>query len=252
LRYSTLWSGLIRPLSDEQKRSVPTIFGGALLTTTLLYISIGCCCAYYFGEETKQSINLNFVDFTWGMDTNDKSNSSLVRRLVSLCSLIVVVFPALDTLSVFPLIANTLGNNLYAAVPKTKKYLKKFKFFGSDKTQIQLTAKILWRLVASVPPIIVSSVITELSFSLQLAGICGIVVALVTPALLHKSMMGTNMLSLKDLFTFQRMDPTELSLWAFGTPYASSISHQPVYSTVVLFVAFGALIICAMQMISSS
>ncbi len=40
--------------------------------------------------------------------------TSLIFRIL-IC--IVVVFPALDTLSVFPLICNTLGNSLHAAFP---------------------------------------------------------------------------------------------------------------------------------------
>ena len=52
--------------------------------------------------------------------------------------------------------------------------------------QVHRSTTILWRLTAAVPPIIASSLVTDLIFSLQVAGLCGIVVALVTPALLQR------------------------------------------------------------------
>jgi hypothetical protein len=74
---------------------------------------LGITAASYFGASTKSSINLNFADFYFGLDPTIASRVTLfVCRLVSG---VVVVFPALDTISVFPLIANTLGNNLYSA-----------------------------------------------------------------------------------------------------------------------------------------
>lgn len=236
--------GLMRPLDPGGKRKVPTIFAGALITTALLYIAIGCCCAFYFGDETKQSINLNFVGFNWGIDR--ATHPEWLVCMVSAASLIVAIFPALDTLSVFPLIANTLGNNLYAAVPRTKKYLKQMKVFGTDKVKLRFAAKVFWRLVASIPPIIGSGFITELSLSLQLAGICGIVVALVTPAFLYKSMIG-GLNSFSDLFSMKLIGSSELLL--LSTPYSTRFS-QPLWSSLVLLVALLALAICIWQIIS--
>jgi amino acid permease len=236
--------GLMRPLRPNHKRAVPSIFGAALATTATLYVAIGCCCAFYFGDQTKQSINLNFIGFRWGIDPAT-TNQIWTSRLAAVGSLIVVVFPALDTLSVFPLVANTLGNNLYAAVPRTKKYMKRMKIFGTDKARIQVAAKIFWRLVASIPPIVGSSLITQLSLSLQLAGICGIVVALVTPALLHKAMMG-HLNTAADLFAAKNIEAADFLL--LTTPYSSRFS-QPFWSSLVLLVALVALVICLSQMI---
>ena len=95
--------GLIRPLSAEDKRKIPTIFMYALCTTAAIYISTGIVCVAYFKDSLNQSVNLNFVGFTWGMNGH--------ALIVSAIAMVVVLFPAVDTLSVFPLIANTLGND---------------------------------------------------------------------------------------------------------------------------------------------
>lgn len=116
---------------------------------------------------------------------------------------------------------NLLGNNLNAAFPNVKIFVKWFLYerllplethtnangaiSGSSSSgsgnrppiltreqqreqseQVHRSTTILWRLTAAVPPIIASSLVTDLIFSLQVAGLCGIVVALVTPALLQR------------------------------------------------------------------
>ena len=125
-----------------------------------------------------------------------------------LVSGIGVVFPALDTISVFPLIANTLGNNLYSAcggesIKKVAKGLVQVKSLTGGcssgqtyhslsvdqrKEVLQEASKVLllfWRLVSAIPPLFVSLFATDLSFSLLLAGVAGVHVAFFAPALLQ-------------------------------------------------------------------
>ena len=125
------------------------------------------------------------------------------------------MFPALDTISVFPLIANTLGNNLYAStgsgtvklvakrlvqwgmlrykneaetdsVPRNARYSL---LSTEERKAILLSASkvstIIWRIVAALPPLLGSLVATDLSFSFLLAGVAGLYVAFFAPSLLH-------------------------------------------------------------------
>jgi hypothetical protein len=164
--------------------------------------------ASYFGVETRSSINLNFAHFTFGLDP--VHTSSLLISSLRFASGIVVVFPALDTISVFPLIANTLGNNLFAAAgPEHVKWLgKRIVWYQSwragnrsdslepyhqlpfdDRRKVLekagRIASIFWRLVSSLPPLLGSLVATDLSFSFLLAGVAGIYVAFFAPSLLQ-------------------------------------------------------------------
>mmetsp|Transcript_21152 Transcript_21152/g.35847 ORF Transcript_21152/g.35847 Transcript_21152/m.35847 type:complete len:399 (-) Transcript_21152:872-2068(-) len=173
--------GLIRPLSEEQKKSVPQIFQYALITTSVIYIATGCVCTTYFGRNLQQSVNLNFVGFTWGMPSTNRMGSISVY----IVSMLVVLFPALDTLSVFPLIANTLGNNLNSSFPGVNHWIKQ-QGWSSDSYSLRRITLTFWRLVAAIPPVVASVFVSDLILSLQIAGLCGIVVALVTPALLQR------------------------------------------------------------------
>jgi hypothetical protein len=146
-------------------------------------------------------VNLNFANFTFGL--NPDETSLLVFSMLKVASNVVVMFPALDTISVFPLIANTLGNNLLAASgPAFLKWIahrippaqnaSSFHDLPPEvrKRSVQRASKIatvFWRLVAAFPPLIGSLWATDLSFSLLLAGVAGLYVAFVAPSLLQLS-----------------------------------------------------------------
>ena len=187
--------GLIAPLPASERKYVNRIFATALATTCFLYLVLGISAACYFGAGTSSSVNLNFTDFYYGLTLETASQSQL--SLISACSQVVVLFPALDTLSVFPLICNTLGNNLNSSktgqgVTKWIAEALKPRFEGSGKgtaRERKVFAKTAstagFRLIAAVPPIILSVFVTDLAFSLQLAGIAGLYVAFVCPCLLQ-------------------------------------------------------------------
>lgn len=109
-------------------------------------------------------MNLNWASFSWGID-------GAISWWAKFLSFLVVLFPALDTLSVFPLIAITLGDNLAASIKGQCSWL-------SHK-------RLICRLIASIPPLIVAVLVSDLSVTLQFSGIFGIYVAFFTPALLQ-------------------------------------------------------------------
>lgn len=187
--------GLLRPLARTKKRKVPQIFQSALCTTGGIYIVLGVLALISLRGDIEQAINLNFVGFSWGI-----SQDSLLYYVAKGASLLIVLFPAFDTISIFPLIANTLGNNLQAFA----------KFSPSGNVTVSLTRdedgdgegdgegegegkerekkernRIFFRLVASVPPVLCSLVLRDLTTALQMAGIFGVIVALVVPALIQ-------------------------------------------------------------------
>jgi amino acid permease len=258
--------GLVRPLAAEDRKYIPQIFKYALLTTAVIYIAIGTACVVFFGNSLEHSVNLNFVDFDWGYDRSHHGaqRNEWVRMSISLLSMVVVLFPALDTLSVFPLIANTLGNNLNSAFPflrdrVTAHYHAQQANKGpilqtgdaevcagkvvvacshQDRAAIRRITLTVWRLVAAVPPILASMAVTDLMFSLQIAGLCGIVVALITPALLHRH--GPLRYSLLP----RSLQPIDTSL--------QSLYSGERLSFMVLLLAAVAISICALQMITGN
>jgi amino acid permease len=242
--------GLIRPLHESDQTKVPSIFGFALTTTGVLYIATGVASVLYFGDAIHESINLNFVDYTWGVKPSDGKYIHIIARCLAG---LIVLFPALDTLSVFPLIATTLGNNLLAAFPRWRytvksiaKWLESLPVFQSasprdiDQRRIWVvqTTGFLGRFAAAVPPVLAYLVISDLSITLQLAGICGIIVALVTPALLQ-------------LRTFQFYARCQEENVMPLRPFYMEFAGKPWYAYIVIVIAAGALCVCTTQLVAS-
>ena len=151
--------GLIHPIKD--KRKVLRVLISAIVSTSALYICLGSLCAIYFGSSVKESVNLNWKSFSFGVD---RITSSAVQIwAIELLRYIVVLFPAVDVLSVFPLIAITLGNSL--------EYTWKTLMFGkieqsrSDELELCSCSHKYFRVLAALPPIIGCLLYRKLAFS---------------------------------------------------------------------------------------
>ncbi|GLD95751.1 hypothetical protein PINS_up004429 [Pythium insidiosum] len=165
--------GLLAPLGPKNQSKAHSIFGSTLLTTMLFYVALGSVCSLYFGPKIASSVNLNWSHFTWGIS----ENAAEIPWWANVMSTIVVIFPALDTLSVYPLISVTLGDNMAAVVPEQWGHRIGGRNFW----------KMVCRFAACLPPLVVSVFVSDLSLTLQFSGISGIYVAFFAPALLHLS-----------------------------------------------------------------
>ncbi len=138
-----------------------------MATTTGFYVAIGLLCATYFGSHLSASVNLNWTDFF-----ADRNSSRIYSVLTACLSNFIVLFPAIDTLSVFPLIAITLGNSLVLAS-------------GADASSVTPRRRLLSRLFAAIPPCILGYLVQDLSWILHFSGLFGLNVVFIVPALLH-------------------------------------------------------------------
>lgn len=166
--------GLLAPLGAKNQEKAGSIFGSTLVTTMLFYMALGSVCSLYFGTKVSSSVNLNWADFSWGFDVSEGAPTPMWTRALSM---LVVIFPALDTLSVFPLISVTLGDNIAASVPRTWRM----------SPSARATLKVVCRFVAAVPPLLIAVFVSDLSLTLQLSGVAGVYVAFFAPALLQLS-----------------------------------------------------------------
>lgn len=163
--------GLLAPLGTANQAKSHAIFGSTLLTTMFFYVALGSVCSLYFGPKVASSVNLNWADFTWGLAASARALPLWAKAM----STLVVVFPALDTISVYPLISVTLGDNMAAVVP-----LPWVRAVGGKPFW-----KLLCRFGACLPPLLVSVFVSDLSLTLQFSGMAGVYVAFFAPALLQ-------------------------------------------------------------------
>lgn len=177
--------GLSSPVAD--KRKLKYIFRSTLVISALGYTFVGLCVGIHFGSNVYQSANLNWKDFRGGtgeMIVNYDDEGNIVDHTwiniawwAKAISFFIVSFPALDAISIFPLGAITLGNNLLDA------------FYCSDRQALLENTRLRtkFRLIASIPPIICALFVRKLGIITDYAGAVGFVMAFSYPALLYLS-----------------------------------------------------------------
>lgn len=154
---------LSQPVRDKSR--LASIFNTALSITGTFYVSIGILLAFYFGSVVDSQCNMNWSHYM------GRHAPATARVLSSM----VMLFPAIDVLSAYPLGAITLGNNLMAAILSDR----------IEKKEQSKWAKIPFRLLASVPPLIGASVVHELGRILDFAGLIGFGICFHIPSLLQ-------------------------------------------------------------------
>ncbi len=155
--------GLSTPVHD--KKQLVNIYSGVFATTLILYTSLGLVLALYFGDTIEQACTLNWAHFTGGV--------SPTPAWAIFISYLVVLFPPCDVISAFPLNGLTLGNNLLAA------------FVPDPAQQLVRRNKVVFRLLAAIPPVVGACFFRNLTTVLNYAGCTGIVLAFLFPALLQ-------------------------------------------------------------------
>lgn len=103
--------GLAHPVGDKTKLS--PIFKATTIFCAASYWFLGVVLASAFGTSMEESANLNWKAYGASLYLNSEpgENQMTIFALKAISNF-VVLFPALDVLSVFPLLAVTLGNNL--------------------------------------------------------------------------------------------------------------------------------------------
>lgn len=94
-----------------EKKQLNQIFILTLVCCCFAYTVIGVVLSLYFGDAIKSSLNLNWMDYD-GEKTFKDWSRTFRTIMVHIISSFVIVFPAVDVASAFPLCAITLGNNL--------------------------------------------------------------------------------------------------------------------------------------------
>lgn len=158
---------LSQPVYDKSKLS--GIFSSALVISMVAYILIAVSIATYFGSDTKISSNLNWQNYHAHLIANEQT-----PFYAKAISFFVVLFPALDVASAFPLNAVTLGNNLMSSFYSNQTHLM-------EKSRHQRS---IFRLLASAPPIFAAYFVSNLGVITDYAGLTGFGVALIFPGLL--------------------------------------------------------------------
>jgi hypothetical protein len=169
---------LAEPASD--KRQLRTVFLYTLVFMVVGYTSIGVSVALVFGSDIRSSCNL-----LWGAYTMGGASSPVLVLMAKAVSAYVVLFPALDCLSAYPLMAIMLGNSIFVCFSARKRYVHNSQQASPPSSPAANGNTVIFcRLLAAVPPIIGAVFISNPGAITNYTGISGIIIGFVFPPLL--------------------------------------------------------------------
>ncbi|KAL1530713.1 hypothetical protein AB1Y20_001612 [Prymnesium parvum] len=146
---------LLQPL--KQKSDFPKVFAGALACTFIMYTILGLSAVRALGADVDPSCNLNWSSYR-----------------IPMITLVVSLFPALDCVSVFPMNAIFLANNLLAVVFQRRWHAG----------QVGRKTRYSYRFACCVPSFVCAFLFPSLSKALDFTGVVGILLPfIVTPTL---------------------------------------------------------------------
>ncbi|KAL0486267.1 11 TM domain-containing transmembrane protein [Acrasis kona] len=159
--------GLSQPARN--KKRLNTIYGSTFITTLLFYVILGIVLVIYYGPNIRSTCSLNFGFWRAGVPFGGP-----IPGWATAISFLIVLFPAIDVISAFPLNGITLGNNLHTGFFASRPNLM-------NKRWIQ----IIFRMVAAVPPLIGALFVRDLSKILSYVGLVGFIITFVFPPILN-------------------------------------------------------------------
>ena len=166
------------------------------------YTALGIVVSSYFGKETMISSNLNWTDFH-SVAGSSKGESNVANIVATF----VVLFPAFDVASSFPLNAITLANNLMS-------YYDGVHIHENENSRIH---RIIFRIMTVLPAIMCAFCFSNLGEITHFAGLSGFAIAFVYPSLLAYY--------------------SKEKLRGLGIPYETAYSF-PLFSSISNFVTF--------------
>lgn len=168
--------GLTHPTAD--KRKVGVVFTSTNVFTVVAYLILGLTLGSTFGKRIEQSSNLNWNSFHANTGHLDEQGNIVgAAWWTKAVSMYIILFPAIDVVSAYPLNAITLGNNLFGAA------------YGNRIHEVENNRwlKSGFRLLSSIPPIILGIMVRELGVITDYTGTTGFLVGLSFPAILYVS-----------------------------------------------------------------
>jgi len=166
--FSTVFQQMIPSVSEEvgDKTQLSSIFAQTFTFCGASYILIGVVGAWYFGDMVEQDVNLNWLEY-----------HCLGSWLSSFIKVLVLCFPAIDVISLYPLDAICLTSSLIGLTKRG----------NHERIKENFSTKCICTAIASIPPIIGALYIRNLGEILSYACLSGLAIAFCFPSILYIS-----------------------------------------------------------------
>jgi len=178
LQFQTTVPGISKAVAD--KRQLSGIFRFTFFLCAVSYTLVGVTVGLAAGEGVAQSANVMWKNFRGGTgeltETGEYINVALWAKAISY---FVVMFPAIDVISAFPLNGIVMTSNVLDVV-----------YRNSPEKKFERKRVVIYRLLCSVPPVLCAIFIRNLGVVTDYAGIIFFVLTFCFPALFFMKSKG--------------------------------------------------------------
>jgi len=157
----------------KSKTHVFAVTSSALGVAFGFYFAVGVMTSMYFGPHTLPLATLNWQNYT-GMEGGWGGNLEARPWYALFVQLWVMLFPVFDMLSVFPLVAITLAENIHSFIPQA----------WTERTSNRFVTFVC-RLSSSIPPILFAAGLNKLDLIFNFTGLFAFFLLIIFPALLQ-------------------------------------------------------------------
>jgi len=176
-----------RELADRDQ--LVQVIAWGIFGPSVAYVLLGAVVAATFGGDVARSANVQWEGFCYGQHTD--AWAAPVRYLI-------VLFPALDVLSIYPLNVAVAANTIMSLAAGDR----------ADKLQRRTTTRRLVRFAFAIPPILGAALVSDFSKIIAVAGSLVFFISCAFPPLL--SVLGKRLCRRK--FGDERLDTTPFTL----------------------------------------
>jgi amino acid permease len=174
----------------SDKSMLNGVFFSALIIAMASYSALGAIVSSYFGDHTLMSSNLNWAHFHGA-----EGDNVVAQDIANMLGGFIVLFPAFDVASAFPLNAITLANNLMSVYDGQAVH-------EHENSRLHRT---VFRVLVVIPAIMCALSFSNLGIITHFAGLAGFAIAFIYPAILayySKRVMEANNMPSNTAYSF--------------------------------------------------
>ena len=201
----------------KSKKHLKLVLLGGITTATIIYIIIGYACTLTFGSNTKTPVTHNWMDYSGcngGFGKCDDGDE--YKWYGAVIQWLILLFPAINLMSEYPLVCCTLSSNLQQLIPHKYRH-------DHNKLFVYIS-----RVCACVPPLIAGAIKGDLEVIFNFTGIFGFFLLFIIPSFLQ----------VYSKYIIRRKWGSKTYVTPFTTKLSSSYIATPVLIIAVVCFSF--------------
>lgn len=173
---------ILTPMKKGKKDANKVVVSSVLIST-IIYLVLAVLLPLVLGEDILQYVILNWSRYgehgfvtTTSSDISYNSDGEIAVKtnwFSNIIKLLVMLFPMMNMISTFPMVAGSIGFAFYSSIPK------------HVTVKLGKVGPLLFRFLVTVPPFLLALFIPSLGFIVKFCGLSAVFLVIFIPAFFH-------------------------------------------------------------------